>query len=128
MTAATTYEIGTTLVGCATLTSLHAIEPESTFSDFSSTGKRGNGIVRAIGFPSAQWHYGYLTLAQYNALRAFCPTAGAAVYIATLNNNMAFVRYSANMEMPAQFIIRSPNGRKVYMDVTINFSELLEAE
>jgi hypothetical protein len=128
MTAPTTFEIGSALGSIATLTSLGAIEPESQFIDYSTTVKTGSGKVRGLGLPSATWHYGYLYQAQYDALRAFCPTAGASVCIATLNNDMDYVRYNGFMEFPTQFVVRSPEGRKVYIDVTITFTGLTAAE
>ena len=128
MTTPTTYEIGAALGSIATLISLGAIEPDSQFSDYSDTVKLGSGLVRGMGLPTATWHYGYLYQAQYDALRALCPTAGAVVCIATLNNDMDYVRYDCNMEMPTQYVIRSPEGKKVYVDVTITFTNLVAAE
>lgn len=128
MAAPITYEIGTALGSIATLTSLGIVNPESTHIDYSNSVKLGSGLTKGLGFDQCEWHYGYLYIAQYSALRAFCSTAGAAVCIATLNNDMSFVRYNGFIEMPLQFVIRSFDGKKTYMDVTIKFSGLELAE
>ncbi len=128
MTAATTFEIGATLGSMATLVSRQAIEPKATFTDYSNIVKLGSGLVKGLGFPQAEWYYEYITQTQYDVFRTFCPTVGASVFIATLTNDMAYVRYTALMEMPTQFVLRSPEGRKVYQDITIKFSNLVEAE
>lgn len=129
MPAPTTYEIGANLAGVATLASQDCINPESTFIDFQETSKLESGITRGLGLPRATWRWGYLYKEQYDALRTYCVgVPSAAVCIATLNNDMEYVRYNCNMEMPIQYAIRSPEGRQVYMDVTVEFTELVEAE
>jgi len=131
MTAATTYEIGTTLGTMATLASIGAINPESQFTDYPDSIKLADGTTRARGFPTASWHYGYLTPTQYNALRAFVTLASAEIFIATLNNNREFVRYTGVMVMPDTFVLRNTAGsdnRLGYVDVTIEFNRLVEAE
>jgi hypothetical protein len=124
MTAATTYEIGTVLGSCATLTSLSIVNPESNFTDYPDTIKLADGTIRGKGFPLASWHFGYLSSAQYDALRAFCAPASAAACIATMNNDRDFIRYDCVMLMPDTFVVRA--GR--YVDVTVEFSHLVEAE
>ena len=92
--------------------------------------KLADGTLRGKGFPQASWHYGYLTPAQYNALRAFVASTSAEIFIATLNNSRAFVRYSGVMVMPDRFVIRNTESqyRGSYVDVTIEFNRLVEAE
>jgi len=124
MPAATTYEIGAALGSIATLASLNIPNPESEFYDWADSTRLATGKVRALGYPQATWHYGFLTSAQYDAIRAFCLGASAIVCIATSNNDRDYVRYDCIMNMPETFIIRA--GR--YIDVTITFNQLAEAE
>lgn len=128
MAAPTNYEIGTTLAGMVTLRALGAIEPESQHTDYQEIVTLGSGLVRGMGLPSCTWHFGYLYLSQWDALKTICTGLSAAVFIATLNNDKDFKRYTAVMEMPTTYIIQSPDGKKVYMDVTINFTNLVAAE
>lgn len=129
MTEPITYEIGANLAGIATLESQDCINPESSFKDFADTVKLQSGKIRGLGLPSATWRWGYLYKPQYEALRDYCTgTVGASVCIATLTNDMEYVRYNCNMEMPTSYQIRSPEGKMVYIDVVVEFSELVEAE
>lgn len=118
---AITYELGATLGGIATLSSLNIPDPESNFTEYPVRRTLGNGLVRGYGNPTAEWHYGFLTAAQYDALRAFCAGAGAAVFISTMTNDRDFVTYSANMELPERYI----NRVRAYTDITIKFTNLI---
>ena len=125
MAAATTYEIGTTLGGMVTLASLDIPVPESDFTDFSDSVKLGSGLTRGLGYPLVTWHYGFLYLAQWDALIFdFCPTASASIFIATPNNSQTFLRYTAVMVPPPKYIIRNAK----YIDVTVSFNNLIAAE
>jgi len=124
MTAPTTYEIGASLGTIATLASQDIINPESTFIDFPSTVKLASGLTRGLGFPQAQWHFGYMTSVQYDALRTLCTGISATVCIATMNNDRDFVRYNCSMEVPPQYVIRADR----YIDVTVLFTGLVAAE
>jgi len=126
MTAPTTFEIGTTLGGMLALSALTVPvpEPESSFSNYAETVKLGSGLVRGLGYPLAEWHYGFLKETQFDQLLTFCTTASAAVFIATRTNGNSFLRYTANMIVPETYIIR--NGR--YVDIVFNFNSLIAAE
>lgn len=128
MTTPTTFEIGANLAGCATLASQDCVDPEASFSDVADKIKLESGLIRGLGLPKAEWHFGYLYKAQLDVLKSYVTGISGAVCIATLNNEMDFLRYNCNMEMPETYQIRSPDGKQVYMDVTIKFSELVEAE
>lgn len=128
MTTPTTYEIGANLAGATTLDSQDCVNPESEFTDVSDKIKLESGLIRGLGLPKAEWHFGFLYKAQLDVLKSYLTGISGAVCIATLNNNMEYVRYNCNMEIPETYQIRSPEGKKVYMDVTIKFSELVEAE
>ncbi len=128
MTEPTKFEIGANLAGVVTLDSLGVVDPEWSFDDYSETVKLNSGLTRGLGFPRTSWHYGFLYKSQYDALRTYCTGVSAAVCIATMNNEMGIVRYNCNMEMPTRYAVRSPEGKQIYQDVTISFTELVEAE
>ena len=124
MTAPIGYELGAALGSIATLPSLLIPDPESEFIDYGASEKLADGTLRALGFPQASWHYGYLTAKQYDALKAFVTLANAVVCIATMNNDRDFVRYDCMMVLPEKFVIRDTR----YVDITITFNRLVEAE
>lgn len=122
-TTASSYKIGSgTTTGNFFLLSTVAIEPESQFKEGATSVKLADGSTRWLGYPVATWHYGYLTQAQWDALKAYCTEASASVYIATMDNNGDYIVYSAIMNMPDEYTIRATR----YMDVTIQFSHLVE--
>lgn len=128
MPAPTTYEIGVNLAGIATLASQDLPEPEYTFDDNTEVVKLGSGLSRGLGLPRVEWHYGFLYKNQYDGFKSICSGVSSTACISTLNNEMEFLRYNCNMVMPVRHAIRSPEGKQVYMDVTIIFSELVTAE
>lgn len=124
MAAPTTFEIGAALATSATLTSRGIPEPEANFTDYSTTVRLASGLTRGLGYPLASWHYGYLTNAQWDLLKAFQTGASAAVCISTMKNDGSFLRYNAVMVMPVTYVIRATR----VVDVTIEFNNLVPAE
>jgi hypothetical protein len=125
MTAPTDYELGTTLVGVATLASLSIPNPESEFVDYSSTVKLASGITRGLGSQMATWHYGYLTQDQYDALTTIMTDISTSVYFSTLTNTGDFARYSGIARLPERYVLRGPVSKLRYIDVTIQFTMLV---
>lgn len=124
MAAPTSYEIGATLLTMQTLNALGVVAPKSDFSDYTDTIVLASGLTRGIGYPSAEWAYGFLTSSQYDVYKSFCSGVGASVYIAMPDNSRVYKRYSANMTLPTRYTIRSGD----YIDVVIRFTHLIEAE
>lgn len=124
MTAPTTYEIGSTLVGVTDMVNAGIIDPQAEYNEGTDTVVLGNGQQRRFGLPFATWVFGYLTQAQYDALRAFCTGASAAVFIATINNDNDFKRYAGIIQMPERYTIRDDK----YLDVQVVISHLVEQE
>lgn len=124
MTAATTYEIGATLETMSSLPTLGIPGVQSTFYDWAKEATLGDGTLRGLGLPQAEWYCGYLTSDQFDTIRTICAGASANVYIATLNNEREYVRYSAVMIIPANYEIRVDMPQKF----TIKFTHLAEAE
>lgn len=124
MAAPTTFEIGAALATCATLTSRGIPEPEANFTDYAELVTLGSGVVRGLGFPSATWHYGFTSNAQWDLLKAFVTGASTSVCIATMRNDGSFLRYNCVMELPITYVLRSTR----VVDFTINFTNLVAAE
>lgn len=123
MTTASSYKFGaTSTTGSFKLLSVLSIpNPESQFKNYSDSVKLGNGTTRGIGYPTATWHFGYLTAAQWTALTAFCTQASANVFIATMKNDGTYVEYSAVMVMPETYVVRATR----YIDVTVELNNLV---
>lgn len=122
MAAPTNYEIGSTLGGMADMITAGIIYPQAEYNEGVDTVTLGSGQLRRLGLPFATWTFGYLTQAQYDALRAFCTGASAAVFIATINNDNEFVRYAGIMQMPERYTIRDSK----YIDMEVIISHLVE--
>ena len=124
MTAPTTFEIGAALGSVATLLSRGIPDPEANFTDFTETVVLGSGLVRGLGFPLASWHWGFMTNAQWDLLRAFVTGASTSVCVATMKNDGSFLRYNCVLEMPITYVIRATR----VVDFTVNLTNLVAAE
>ena len=123
LTTAQSYKLGATSTsGSFKLLSVLLIpNPESQFHDSAERVRLGNGLTRGIGLPTATWHYGWLSAAQWKALKAFCTSESANVFIATMKNDGTYVEYSAVMVMPETYVVRATR----YIDLSIEFNNLV---
>jgi len=122
------YELGTTYAGMTNVEELATPlpPPRSTFKLYSQTVNLGDGTVRGAGRAATEWRFGYLTLAQRNQLRQFCPGASANnIYIKTRTNDSAdlYKVYTATMVWP-QSEERDTGGRR--LDFVVEFVNLQE--
>jgi hypothetical protein len=80
--------------------------PHGIWTPYTQPTVLGNGLVRGAGWRTAEWKWGFVTRAQRQILRAFCPApaASANVYIKTrtVENSDAYVVYNANLVWPQQ--------------------------
>lgn len=71
------------------------------FREWAADYSCGDGRVRGDGWPSADWHWDYLSAAHVAALRAYCTGKSAAVYVKTLKaDGTTYGTYSAIMTWP----------------------------
>jgi len=97
--------------------------PRSTYNEWSRTYDRSDGSSEGDGYPSATWHFDYLTQAQVTQLRTFCTGRSASVYITTRINTGAFATYTAQMIWPGDLLAkRQFNG--IYASIDIGFRKL----
>jgi hypothetical protein len=128
MAALYDYQIGTT----SSMTNVESLTvasgdpvpaPKSSFKPYADKLALGDGTARGVGFPSATWHWGYLTLAQRNALRVFCSGQSAAVYIRTRKDDDTYANYTATLIWPDEE--EKEAGRR--LDFTLQFIRLVPA-
>jgi len=122
----TLFKIATSTASYTPLKTLlpTAKEPDWSYSPYSREDVLGDGSVRGSGYPIAEWHFGYLTLAEYNALKAYCSGKSASVYMVTRTNGatstLGYGTYGAVMIWPTN--VRFQNMKAI--DVTVNFTHL----
>jgi hypothetical protein len=121
MTAPTDYGIGTTST-TATLASIGLINPQSDFFEYVESVELANGKTRGFGLPYVEWHFGYMTAAQYDVLRGYCAGSSVDIYIDTPDKNNDFKRFSGKLKLPQMFSVRA--GRR--LDVPIKITHLVE--
>ncbi len=117
------FAIGTTLAGMQALSAMSIPAPQSTFRPYSTDIRLGDGTMRGMGFPVATWHWGFLSAAQRDVLKAFCAGQSALVYLRTTKDNMVFDDYQAVMVWPTEE--ERAAGR--VLDFTLEFHRLVEA-
>lgn len=80
------YAIGPSVVGLQNLEDDLGIPPPhpAPFREWSKSYSAGDGLVHGDGFPSADWHWDYLSATHVAALHAYCAGKSATVYIRTL--------------------------------------------
>ena len=85
-TVDTDFKIATFAAGVGalvTLASLGIPKPFPIYKTGVSTVKLGDNSARTLGSPMVVWQWGFLTAAQRDTLRTYCPGASASVYIVT---------------------------------------------
>lgn len=99
------YEIGLTYGGMANVEGLTVtlLAPRHTFQDFSQELPLASGGQKGGGWPLASWTWAYVTQAQRNQLKTFCPTGlSADVFIKTRDASGAFAVFTAVLVWPIQ--------------------------
>lgn len=97
MPALPAYEIGTTLVGLASLSSLGIAQiPKADPVDYAEYVNKGNGTSGGVGWLTCAWRFAVLTVAELDILDAF----EGACFIRTLTHAGLYTAYSAIMVLP----------------------------
>jgi len=120
---ASSYQIGTTEGGMATLDTLYLRDPQPAPAHYSEYIELLDGTVRGVGWLQAEWRWSVLSTTDIASLRAFCTGSSAAVYIVTPDADGAFVSYTAIMSMPQ---IPEVHHGDYFEDFAIAFTKLVE--
>jgi hypothetical protein len=86
--------------GLVTLASLDLPSPLMDFLEASQEDVMGDATIEANGWMECEWHYDYLTAAQYTALATYKTSKTTQVYIRTRKTANAYGNFLANMVWP----------------------------
>ena len=125
MTYDYSYKIGSTAGGTVNVESLVSAvvgrmpAPVSRFAPYVEGIDTENGDIVALGLPTVIWAFPFLTLAQRDALRAFCTGASATIFIETMgiDSSEAYLKLTGKMLWPQQET-RDSNGRRLNFELT----------
>lgn len=82
----------------------------------------GDATVEGNGWSESEWHYDYLTLAQYTALAAYKTGKTTKLYIRTRKVGNSYATFLANMIWPE----RERWSNNCVLDFNIRFIALVE--
>jgi hypothetical protein len=74
--------------------------PQAPFRPYAELNDLGNMTKLGVGWPSAEWRFPVLEVAELIQLRGFCPNASAPVYITTIDDIGTYQIYLATMVWP----------------------------
>ena len=96
------FEIGTTEGGMANLDTIIDDDhmPKSNYLPYARVHNKGNGGTRGVGSPVATWSFPFLSLAEYNQLKSFCPGSSADVFIRTKLDDDTYADFEAKLIWP----------------------------
>lgn len=122
MTIPTTFAIGATVGGLVTLNSLGVVDPKSSFTPYTVTFRKGDGVLQGQGYSAATWHWDIIPASQRATLRAYITGLSGALVIRMPNNEGVWHQYDCVMDwMEAeedQYATRT-------MDLLLKFSHLV---
>jgi hypothetical protein len=96
--------------------------PFMDFLEFSVETELGDGTIDGNGWPEAEWHWGFLTKTQYDALAAYKTGKSTSVYIRSLKDGGAYATFLATMIWPA----RERWESNCVIDFTVRFIAMVE--
>lgn len=116
--------IGATLETMVTLASLGVVEPLTNCALSSQDFDQADGLVSGQGWGLDTWRWGFITAAQYTALRAYCPGKSAQVYIRAIKPGKIPGDFRAVLVWPT----RETRAGGKFLDFTLEFRLLEEYE
>lgn len=118
------FKIGATAETMVTLLSLGVPAPKYEYGIFSGEIVLGDGTARGVGFPVTAWHWGFLTSAQREALRTYCPGKSAIVFMRTIKDDGTYADFEAVVIWANQEERQA--GRII--DFTLSFRNMVEQD
>ena len=117
-------KIGTTFGGLTLLKTLGIVNPRATTPSYSMPVPLANGVVKNLGWLQCQWEWTYLTQAMYTILRVKMPNQSGSIYIATFDDTLGWINYSAIYRFPSPLPVSDATRR---IQLTVDFVNMLVA-
>ena len=125
MPSASDFKIGTFAGGTGglvTLASLDIPAPLADFLEFSQEDIAGDATVQGNGWSESEWHWGYLTEAQYDALAGYRTAKTTQVYTRDRKRANTYANFLVNMIWPE----RENWQNNCVVDFSIRFISMIE--
>ncbi|HMW87550.1 MAG TPA: hypothetical protein PKD65_16115 [Nitrospira sp.] len=117
------YKIGTDLLDLTLLSELdppiHA--PYCDPAPAVGAITLGDGSERYIGLPIVTWHWGFLTAAQRDVLKTYCPEKSAEIAIRSLQQDGTYADFTCIMIWPQREVRQA--GR--ILDFNLEFRQMV---
>jgi hypothetical protein len=108
--------------GMVTLKSLGIPAPLLDFLEFSQENEMADATIEGDGWSESEWHWGYLTLAQYIALAAFRVDKTTPVYTRDRKRGNQYADFASNMVWPT----RERWENNCVIDFAVRFIDMVE--
>jgi hypothetical protein len=108
--------------GMVTLKSLDIPAPLLDFLEFSQESRLADATIEGNGWSESEWHWGYLTAAQYAALATYRTDKTTQVYIRDRKRGNTYANFLARMIWPE----RERWENNCVVDFTIRFIAMVE--
>ena len=116
------FKLGTTFGSLALLPTYGIINPRATTPSYSMPVELASGVVRNLGWLSCLWEWSFLNTTRYAALRVKFPLQSGSIYMATFDDTLGWVNYSAIYRMPSPLPISDATRR---IQITIQFVNMV---
>jgi hypothetical protein len=125
MTQAVVFQMGTTLLNLTALSAMTVpvIAPKPIFRNSQVRRTSSSGLVTDVGYKYGEWIWGFITLAQRDQLRTYCPLASARVFFTTktIDNSDAWKTYSGIVTWPED----EPRSCDIRFPFVLTFTRLV---
>ena len=116
------FRIGTTRAGMVNIETLVSglypmPAPHAIWQPYAEYIRLEDNTYAGIGAPIAVWKFGWLTRAQRDALRVFCPGPSAAIWIRTQSNDNSDVYLDCNGIMVWPLTEERDSTRRINLEI-----------
>lgn len=95
------FEIGPNLGSMVNIETVVAHPPfQGSFVVGRLAFEQANALVSAHGWGETDWRWGFISVDDYNALKAYCPDKSAELYVRVKGSSSAYVYCKAVMVWP----------------------------
>lgn len=97
------FEIGPNL---GSMVNVETVVANPPFQDSFVVGRlafeQADALVSAHGWGETAWHWGFISVTDYNALKVYCPDKSAELYVRVRGGSTAYVYCKAVMVWPQE--------------------------